>query len=86
MGGSTRPSLPPSLRRPMVSRSRIAGVATLVAAVASVLLVPAAGSSGVVVATNGSLTMSSDSGDYVGGGLTWSYDTQADYMKLGSEM
>ncbi len=69
----------------MVGLSRIGKAATFVAAVAIALLVLGRASAGVVPATSGTLTMSSDSGDYVGGGLDWSYDAPADYMKVGSE-
>src|SRR5918912_4423557 len=69
----------------MAAKLRIARVAGVVAALATALLAPASASSGLVAATNGVLTMSSDAGDYVGGGLNWSYATPSDYMKLGSE-
>jgi hypothetical protein len=69
----------------VLSGNPIVRVTTVAAACAIALLVPGRASSGLVVATSGVLTMSSEPGDYVGAGQDWSYDAQSDYMKVGSE-
>jgi hypothetical protein len=40
---------------------------------------------GTVRATSGSLTMTSETGDYIGAGQDWAYDAQIDTVSFGSE-
>jgi hypothetical protein len=55
------------------------------ASVAAALLVTAGATAGTVKAATGSLTMTSEAGDYVGGGQQWAYDASADTISVGSE-
>jgi hypothetical protein len=49
------------------------------------LLMAAGATAGTVKAASGSLTMTSEAGDYVGAGEVWAYDARADAISVGSE-
>jgi hypothetical protein len=49
------------------------------------LLVAPGATAGTVKAASGSLTMTSETGDYVGAGQQWAYDARADAISAGSE-
>lgn len=66
----------------------VRGIANLIAcatALAIALLAPGGATSGIVPAERGSLTMTSEPGDFVGGGRQWSYNAPADLIRMGAE-
>jgi hypothetical protein len=55
------------------------------ASLAVALLTAAGAAAGTVTAASGSLTMTSEAGDYVGAGQQWAYDAGADRISVGAE-
>jgi hypothetical protein len=49
------------------------------------LLMSTGATAGTVKAASGSLTMTSEAGDYIGAGQQWAYDARADAISVGSE-
>jgi hypothetical protein len=57
----------------------------LVALLVIVLCAAGSATGGTVRATSGSLTMTSETGDYIGAGHDWAYNARTDTVSLGSE-
>lgn len=71
--------------RPWISDFRRIALAACGVALAVALLMAAGATAGTVKAASGSLTMTSEMGDYVGAGETWAYDARTDGISVGSE-
>src|ERR671931_2137752 len=82
---SIRPRTEEHLMRPWISDFRRIPLAACGVALAVALLMAAGATAGTVKAASGSLTMTSEMGDYVGAGETWAYDARTDGISVGSE-
>lgn len=71
--------------RTWISDVRRIPLAACGVALAIALLMAAGATAGTVTAASGSLTMTSEMGDYVGAGRTWAYDARTDGISVGAE-